>query len=168
MTTTFERFDDTPSRTDLALTLLPAIVAVAAAGTAPMGLVTGLAAAAVLLAGVRLGSRRLLTVGTIGLFAGVLVAGVRGVPVLQVTVGAAATVVAWDTGANAVGVARQLGARAATRRIQIVHALATTLVAGVIGAAAFAVFWLTRGGEPTAAVALLVLATLLFVLLLDR
>lgn len=164
----FVAFDETPPRTGLLLALVPAAAAVAAAGSAPLGLVAALPGAFVLVAGVRFGSRRFVSVGTVILFAGMLVAGVRGVPVVQVTIGAAATVVAWDAGTNAVGVARQLGTTATTQRVLLVHTVVTTLVAGAVAAGAYAVFWITRGGEPTTAVALLVLATLVFVWLLDR
>lgn len=168
MNVTFDRFDDDPSRAGLLLTLVPTAVAVAASAAVPSGLLVAAVAAVVLVSGVRVGSRTVVTVGTIAIFVAVLLTGVQGASTLRVTVGAAATIVAWDAGTNAIGVARQLGARADATDVLVVHTLATTLLAVAVGAGAVAVYWLGRGGEPTTAVALLLLAALLFVLLLDR
>lgn len=168
MSVAFERFDETPSRVGLAVTMFPAALAVAAAATTPGGLVVSAIGAVVVVGGVGTGSRTVVTVGTIALFGGVLLAGVGGASILQVCLGAAAAIVAWDAGTNALGVAGQLGADAATTRLLIVHTFATSIVALAISVGALAIYWLSRGGEPTTAVALLLLATLVFVLLLDR
>lgn len=168
MTTAFETFDDTPSRIAVVLVLMPAIVVVVATIAAPLGLLAAVAATVVIVAGVRLRSRQLITGGAVAMFAGVLLAGVRGGSVLQVTVGAAATVVTWDAAENAVSVAGQLGSRAETRSLLVAHSAVTALVAIGVGLATIVVYLFTRGGEPTTAVALLVVAALLFTWLLDR
>lgn len=168
MSAGFERFDETPSRLGIVVAFVPAAIAVVVAATTPLALAASALGAAVVLAGVRTGSRDVVTVGTIALFGGALLAGVQGASILQVTVGAAAAVVAWDAGTNAIGVARQLGARADAASVLIVHTLATAVVAILIGVFALGVFWVSRGGEPTTAVAMLLLAAVLFIVLLDR
>ena len=168
MSAAYAPFDDTPSRTGVLLALVPATLAVAASATVPSSAVATALGALVLLGGIRLGSRKLVTVGTIALFGGVLLAGALGGSVLLVSVGACATLIAWDAGTNAIGVANQLGTEAATGRLLLAHTLATTLVGAVVTVAAVAVYWSTRGGEPTAAVVLLLVAALAFVWLLDR
>lgn len=166
--TTFETFDATPSRFAVLLVLVPAIVGVVATVGAPLGMLVGVAATVVFVAGVRLRSRRLITGAAVVMFAGVLLAGVRGGSVIQVTIGAAATVVTWDAAENAVSVAGQLGSRAETRSVFLAHSMATALVAVGVGLATIVVYLFTRGGEPTTAIALLVVAALLFTWLLDR
>lgn len=168
MTTAFRTLEERPPRTAVVLVVLPAIVAVTATIPVLLGMAGSAVGAVVLVAGVRFGSRRLVTVGALGLFGGVLFAAVREVAVLQVTVGAAATVIAWDAGTNAIGVGRQLGSRAQTRDVLVAHTVGTTLVALLVGVGTIVVFRVTRGGEPTTAMALLVVAALLFVWLLDR
>lgn len=164
----FDAFDDAPSRAGLAVTLVPAMVAVGATATVPTALLVSSVAAVVVLGGVRVGSRRVVTVGTIAVFGAVLLTGVQGAAIVQVCLGAAATVVAWDAGTNAIDLASQVGARAETGDVLVVHTLATAGVAVVVGACGVAVYWLGHGGEPTTAVVLLLVAALVFVLLLDR
>lgn len=168
VTVAFESFEERPPRTAVVLVLLPAVVAISSTVPSPLAIGAAVVGTAILLGGVRTGRRSYITIGTVALFAAVLLAGVQELPVLQVTVGAAATVVAWDAGTNAVGVTRQLGSRARTRRLLVAHTLATTLVAAVVGAGAVAVYWFTLGGEPTVVIALLLLAAVLFAWLLDR
>lgn len=168
MSVGYQEFDDTPARVGLLLTIAPAAIAVAAAASTPPSLLVGAIGAVVAVAGVRAGSRGVVTIGAIGVFGGVVLAGVEGASILQVSVGAAAAIVAWDAGTNAVGVARQIGSAADTTRILVVHTVATSLVAAVIGVGGVAVYSFTRGGEPTSAVVLLLIAALAFVWLLDR
>lgn len=163
----YETFDESPSTTGLALTVVPATVAALAIAAAPLAAVVAVLGVVVLTAGVRNASRPTVTGGAIVLFGGVLLAGVVGVSVPLVLVGAGATIVAWDAGTNAISVGRQLGAAAETRRLEVVHTLATAVVAAVVGVVAYGAFWLARGDQPTAAVALLLLAAVLFSYLLD-
>lgn len=163
----YESFDESPSVTGLTLTVVPAIVAVLASTSSPMASIVGILGVVVLTAGVRNASRKLLTFGVIVLFGAVLVAGASAAPLAFVLVGAGATIVAWDAGTNAITVGRQLGAAAETRRLEVVHSLVTAAVATAVGAVGYGAFWLTNGGQSTAAVALLLLAALLFSYLLD-
>lgn len=167
MSVDYETFDDSPSPTGLALTVVPAVVAALASATFLPAAAVALLAVLVLTVGVRNASRRLVTLGAVVLFGAVLVAGATDAPLPFVLVGAGATVVAWDAGTNAITVGRQLGAAAETRRLEIVHALATTGVAVVVGGIGYGAFRLATGGQPTAGVALLLLAALLFSYLFD-
>lgn len=168
MSVDYQTFDDSPSPTGLALTVVPAIIAALASATFLPAAAVALLAVLVVTVGVRNGSRRLVTLGAVVLFGAVLLAGASDAPLAFVLVGAGATVVAWDAGTNAISVGRQLGAAAETRRLEIVHALATTGVAVVVGGVGYAAFRLSTGGQPTTGVALLLLAALLFSYLLDR
>ena len=163
----YETFDESPSATGLALTVVPAALAVLASATAPLAAALAIIGVVVLTAGVRNASRTFVTAGAIVLFGGVLVGGTTGVPVPFVLVGAAAAIVAWDAGTNAISVGRQLGSAAETRRLEVVHTLATAAVAVAVGTVGYGAFRLAAGDQPTAAVALLLLAALLFSYLLD-
>lgn len=163
-----DEFDDRPGRTGQLLALVPAVLAVAAAGTGSSSLLVTTVAAVVLVLGVRVGSRAVATVAAIALFGGVLLAGVQGGSIVQVTAGAAATIVAWDAATYAIDVAGQLGADANATDLLLVHTATTTVFAALVGIGAVAIYWTSRGGEPTTAVALLLAAAVLFVLLLDR
>lgn len=168
MSVEYERFDESPTATGIALTVIPAVVAVlASAASLPAALVCVLGVVA-LLAGVRNASRRFVTAGAIVLFVGVLVAGATAARAPFVLVGAGATVIAWDAGTNAISIGNQLGSAAETRRLAVVHTLATTAVAAVVGAVSYGTYWLASGGQPTVAVALMLLAALLFSYLLDN
>jgi hypothetical protein len=167
VTVDYETFDRSPSPTGLALTVVPAVVAALASAMFLPAAAVALLAVLVLTVGVRNASRRLLTLGAVVLFGAVLLAGATEAPTAFVLAGAGATVVAWDAGTNAVTVGRQLGAAADTRRLEVVHALATTGVAAVVGIVGFGAFRLASGGQPTVGVALLLLAALLFSYLLD-
>jgi len=163
----YETFDDSPSPTGLVLTVVPAVVVALASATFLPAAAVALLAVLVLTVGVRNASRSLVTLGAVVLFGAVLVAGASDAPLPFVLIGAGATVVAWDAGTNAITVGRQIGAAAETRRLQLVHSLATTGVAAVVGAVGYGAFRLASGGQPTAGVALLLLAVLLFSYLLD-
>lgn len=161
-------FDPSPSATGQGLTAAFGTAAVLAAASRPVAAAVAVIGVVAAVAGVRRASQRLVTAGALLAFAGVLLAGVRGAPPPVTLAGAAAVAVAWDVGTNAVAVGRQLGAGAATARIEVVHALASALFATVVGAGALAAFRLARGDAPTVAVAALFGAAVLFAWLLDR
>ena len=168
MSVAFERFDETPTTKGMLIATVPAVVAVLLVATFPLALLVGAIGAVAIVGGVRRGSRTIVTVGTIALFGAALLAGIQGAAIVQTTASAAAAIVAWDAGINAIGIARQLGAAADSTRLLAVHTLVTAGVAVAIGVAAITTYWLGSGGRPTAAVALLLLAALLFVVILDR
>lgn len=160
-------FDRSPSTLGVATTIIAGLVAVAATTVSPPAALLALVGLLVLAVGVRRGSNRAHKFGTAGLFAGVLLAGAAGASPAASLVAFGGAVVAWDAGENAISLGRQLGARAPTRRATVVHVAATGIVASVVGVLALVVYDLSRTGQPTTAVALLLVAALLFIWLLD-
>ncbi|MEF8757876.1 MAG: hypothetical protein V5A33_06540 [Halobacteriales archaeon] len=125
--------DRRPSRVNAVCALLAAFAAAALVGigarVALLGAATGVVA---LTAGLVARSRSWLTVGALGLLAGVLAGGLLGVDDVRVVVGAALTLVAWDLAENAVGLGAQVGRRASTTRVEVVR----VGVSAVVGTAA--------------------------------
>lgn len=81
-------------------------------------------------------------------------------PVSLLSAGVAAAV-AWDAGANAVEIGRQVGRGVDTRRVELRHSGATALAGLVAAGAGLAVYRVAAGGRPVAALALLLLAAVL-------
>lgn len=145
------------------------LVALVLAFTRPMltihrfELVPGLVGVFVLAAAVapvRRGWERLLVAAGTGLvFVTVVVSGVvQGTELWPLLVAGAATIVAWDVAENAVSLGYQVGEDARTRRAELTHGFATTLVAGAAILAAYVVQSLGVTGLPFAALAALLLA----------
>lgn len=166
--TVADRFDARPGSLSVWLTALAALVAATTSARTPTAMALGAAGAILLTVGVRRGDGRLHTFGAITLFGSVLAAGVAGAGPATMLVATGATVVAWDAGDNAIGLGEQLGSRARTRRNVLAHTGSTALVAVGVGTLAFVVFRTASAGQPTTAVALLLVAALLFTVLLDR
>jgi hypothetical protein len=146
---------------------LLALLPVAASGmVGPM--VLGVAGAAVLLAGVRRGSRRGVDIGAVGLYLNVLLAGTTEAGAIELVLGTVGAVVAWDSAANAVELRRQLPSATDTGGVELAHAAGTV---GVIGAAAVtssAVYLLVAVAVPVVVPLVLLLATLALVGALRR
>ena len=110
-------------------------------------------------------SRAAVTLGAAGVFCGVLLAGLTGVPPELLLCSTAGAVVAWDIATFAIDLGAELGRAAETRRLELVHAGASTalaLGAAVVGAV---VYRLVGGGPALAPVALLCGAVVLAVAL---
>lgn len=154
------RLDSRPSRTGTAVAGLAGLVAVTPQVVGgPAAVVGGLGLVA-LVAGLRRGVRRLVSLGVLGLILGVLVAGAVGVPAELLLVSAAAGAVAWDVADQAVSLGEQVGRGADTARAELVHAAGSALVATAAVAAAYLVFRVVTGG-PVVALALLLLGAIL-------
>lgn len=109
------------------------------------------------------GSRTLVKLGAGFVLAGVLVAGIfRAVPTGTLVAGAVAAVVGWDLGEHAINVGEQLGRAASTWRTEGVHAVSSVLVGGAAVLAADLVDGAGSVGLSLPALALLVLAVVLF------
>lgn len=148
-------FDTGPSNLGQALTLAAALAA--AVSLLPSLPAVGLGAVGVGLfaLALRRHSRRALGVGVATLVLALLVGGVYGTPPELLVVSTGATILAWDVGDTALAVGEQLGRRARTERLELVHAAAGLAVAVVGGAVAYGVFRLAGGGRPLLAVVLL-------------
>jgi len=89
--------------------------------------------------------------------------GVDPIAALVVLAAAVAAVVAWDVATNAIDMGEQLGRKSDTVRAEASHALATAIVGLLVAGGAYSVFRLSSGGQPVAALALLLLAMLVLV-----
>lgn len=114
-----------------------------------------------LLVGVVRGAKGAVTTGAFGLLVAGVLAGSAGAPVPPILASVVFTVLAWDTGGNAIGVGEQLGRSADTARIEIVHAVGTLAVGVLTAAVGSGVYWFAAGGQPVAAVVFLLLGALL-------
>jgi len=156
--------DRSPARLSSSLATVAAGVAVTtSAPLSAFGLPLGVGGFAVFVVALFVnGSRALLWLGTVGIFAGALVTGATAAaPSGLLLTSVAAMVVAWDVGQNAIGVGEQLGRNAPTWRVELVHAAASTAVAALVAGVAYAVFLAGTGGQPVLALLLLLGAGLL-------
>ncbi|MFC4541064.1 hypothetical protein ACFO5R_03860 [Halosolutus amylolyticus] len=155
---------------------LSSVVAVVAAGGATLasgryswyGLAIGLLGAAVLAVGVARGVRSAVTLGSAGLVGGALVAGVQGAPAGATLVAVAAGVLAWDAATTAIGVGRQLGRAASTRRLELVHLAGSAAVGAVTIVIGSLLYEAAGGGQPLLALLLLILASVALLTALVR
>lgn len=155
-----------PSRVGLGLTAAASLLG--AAGTLGAGAGVALLAVPLSVGGVYRCSRRLLIAGVAVLFVGLVAASTAGVPPWLVLVGSAGTVLTWDLGDHAVSLADQLRAEGRRERVEVVHAAASTLVVGAVAVAGYAVFALSTGGQPSLALALLVIGAVIALAALAR
>lgn len=138
-------------------------VAVAALGSVTALAVAVLGAVAVCLGLVR-GVEAVADLGSLGLFAGVIVGALAGSSVEVTLVGAVAAIVAWDLGRSAIDLGAQLGRDADTTRLEAVHAVSSALVGLVTVTVGYALYVFAAAGQPVWGIAsLLVAATLLVV-----
>jgi len=154
------RLDPRPSRTGTALAGLVGLVAVVPQAVGGPAVAVGGPGLIALVAGLRRGVDRLVSLGVLGLLLGVLIAGAVGVPAELLLVSVAASAVAWDVAAQAVSLGEQVGRGADTARAELVHAAGSAIVATVAVAAAYLVFQAVTGG-PVLALALLLLGGIL-------
>lgn len=163
-----DAFVPRPTSLPVWLTAGCALVAAAVSATAPAATVLGVLGFVLMPVAVQRGSYRLHTLGALVLFSAVLAAGIAGTGPQPMLVAAAAAVVAWDAGENAIGLGKQVGSHARMRRAVLAHTMSTVGVAVVIGGVGFTVYRLARAGQPTTAVVLLLVAAVLFTVLFDR
>jgi hypothetical protein len=126
-------------------------------------LVAGALGLVLLVVGVVRGTNRTVSVGAFGLFAGAVLAGAQGAPVIPVLASVTASVLAWDFGNHAIGLGAQLGPEADTLRLEAVHLTASTAVGAVVAAVGFGLYRTGTGEQPVAALVLLVVAAVLLV-----
>jgi hypothetical protein len=159
-------FDTSPSNVGQGLTLAAALVATVALVPVPTAVGLGVLATGLFAAGLRRAATGLVDAAAGTLAVALIVAGVFGAPAELLVVSTAAAVLAWDVADNALTVGEQLGRRARTERLELVHAAATLTVAVVGSAFAYGVFQLAGGGRPLLAVVLLLLGATLIVAVL--
>lgn len=152
------------------------VMALSTAGIATLALVFttataavgGLVATVVLVAGLRRGSRRLLDAAGGVFFLALLVAGVGGAGAEALLLAAVASMLTWDVAENALSVGEHLGRETAATRLEVVHA-ATTLLVLVVGVGVVYALWsVASGGQPIAAVVLLLVGAVALVAAVRR
>jgi hypothetical protein len=150
--------DRSPTYLSSALALGAGAVATTAGTYSVVGLAGCVAGVLVLAAGLATGRQALVTLAGGTLVGGVLVGVAGGAPALAALVGVAAALLAFDFGSTAVGLGEQLGREAPTLRLELVHAVASTLVGLGFVFGGFAIHEIAAGGQPTSAVFGLALA----------
>lgn len=147
-----------PPWLSVAVSLFAAVVACASVALSrPVGLAPAALGVLALAAGLSLGARRGVTLGAVGLFGGVLLAGAQGGGPEALVLGLLGTVVAWDVGEHAVGLGEQLGREATTTRSELVHAAASLAVGAAGATLGYGVFLVAAGGQPTTALVFLLI-----------
>lgn len=163
-----EPIDRSPARVSGRLGVGAGVIALAVAGAyASTAAVVAAGGLVGLVGGVLVGRRRLVSVGAAALLSGVLLSGTAGAPALPLLVGVGATVLAWDLGGTAIDVGAQLGREADTVRLEVVHAVASAAVATAAAGVGYGVYLTAVGGQPMAALLLLLLAGVLLLATLD-
>lgn len=155
-----------PPRTSTVIALIAAgIGAVATSVFAVLAIPFGFLGLILVAGGLRYThSRGWLTVGVAMILTGALISGGYGtIPVEMMILGVGATLVAWDVGQHGISIGHQLGTQTRTRRLEVVHAAATTMVLGAFGLFAYAVYLLGAPGQPAAAVGLALVGVFLLV-----
>lgn len=164
-----EPIERRPSRRSGGFGVAAGVVAVAAAGLySATGGAAALVGLAVLAGGLFAGSRRLASMGSAGTLVGVLYAGVAGAPAVALLVGVAATVIAWDAAGSAIDLGAQLGREADTARLEVVHAGGSLVVGTASAGVGYAVYLTAAGGQPMAALLLLLVAGVLLLAAFER
>ncbi|ELZ91914.1 hypothetical protein C440_16419 [Haloferax mucosum ATCC BAA-1512] len=153
-----------PTRTGTAMSLSAAgFATLSLAFAAEMAAAGALVATVVLAAGLVRGSRRVLDAAGGLFFLSLAIGGVSGPGPESLLLAAIASILAWDLGENALSVGDHLGREADTTRLEVVHA-ATTLVVLTVGAGVvYGIAAVASGGQPIAAVVLLVLGAVALV-----
>ncbi|MFB6296858.1 MAG: hypothetical protein ABEH66_08500 [Halobacteriales archaeon] len=156
--------DRSPSRVSTVTAVGAGFVAAATSAlVAPGALLAAVPGMLAVFLGLYRGSRRVLSVGVMGLLGGSMFAGAAGAPPLVVLCSVTAAVLTWDYASTAISVGRQLGRRADTARLERTHTLASLGVAAVTIVVSFGVFRSITGTHPVATVFFLLLAALLLV-----
>lgn len=159
----------TPPRLSLALGIAASALAVIVAVTYSMvGGLVALVGLAFTIGGLVSGTRRWVTRGAALLLGGVLYAGLVGAPPVVLLAGVGATVFAWDVGGFAIDLGAQLGREAPTTRLEVTHTVADAAVAIAAAGIGSAVYVTATGGQPMAALLLLLVAGTLLVATLDQ
>ncbi|WP_247003720.1 DUF7519 family protein [Halosolutus gelatinilyticus] len=157
------------TRTDRSPARLSGVASCVAAGCAAIAsglyswyaLAAGGVGLALLVSGVARGTRSSVSLGAAALVAGAIVAGVQGAAAGAVLVSVVAAVLAWDAGTTAISIGEQLGRKAPTRRIELVHLAASAAVGALTIGAGYLLYEIATDGQPLSALVLLIVATVL-------
>ncbi|GAB3027600.1 DUF7519 family protein [Natronobiforma cellulositropha] len=106
-------------------------------------------------------SHALLDVAGLTLFLAVVLIGYRNGSVELTLLATVAVVVAWDLGHSALDLGETFGWESTTARLETVHAVSSALIGLVTVTFAYTLYLFAAGGQPVAAVALLLVAATL-------
>lgn len=159
--------DATPGRLTGLAAVGAALVPALLAGVDPTATGLGLVSLVVLALGLRRRSRVAVTVGAVGLFGEVLLAGVDGVGAGSILAGGAGVVLAWTFGHASVDLRATVGA-GPTRDHELAHVAGTTAAVCGLVAAIWLLSTVDAGDLPATAVALLVAGGVALVAALRR
>ncbi|WP_254829282.1 DUF7519 family protein [Haloglomus salinum] len=144
----------------LLLTAVAGGLALVPVAAGPTAAVAGLPGLAGLVAGVSRGNRRQVRAGAVGLYAGVLLAGMLGAPTTLLALGTVGVVVAWDGAEQAVDLGRHPGSADAARPV-LVHTAITAGVAVLVTVGSYLLYRLGAAPAPTVVVVVLLTGGLL-------
>lgn len=145
-----------------------AVLALAVISTASLvAFSLGAIGLAVVVGGLLISNRGLVTGGAVILFVGTLAAGIADASASRLLVATGGIVFAWDVGRAAIDVGVQLGAAAETTALELRHAGASLLVIAITGGVGYAVFQVASGGQPVSAIIALLIAGVLLSLALE-
>lgn len=145
-----------------------AVATVAAVTGGPVPALGATAGVTAVVIGTVTGRRGVVDGGALVAFLGVVFAGANDAPAAPVLLGTIATVVAWDVGTNAASLAGQLGRRADTVRVELLHATASIAVGVAAAIAGYVLFRLGPSGQPITTLFVLLVAGTLLTLALNR
>lgn len=112
------------------------------------------------------GWRLATTLGLAGIGGGAILAGAFGVPVEIVVLSVALAVLAWDAARTAIDLGSQVGRDGTTRRVELIHILASIGVATIASGGGLLVYGVGRGGQPISALLALIVITIVVAMLL--
>jgi hypothetical protein len=134
------------------------VVVVLAVSATTLAVVPGLVGGGMIAVGVSRCSRAAITVGTVGLLAGIVLSGVLGARPTIVLVTTITATLAWDASQNAITVGTRLGRTAETHRVEIVHIAMTAVVTTITAGSGYVIAQVSVGSLSPAALVTLLLA----------
>ena len=158
--------DHRPTRaSSIAAVLAAVIAALTSAPFAILAAPVGFGGAVIIAAGLFAGdgNRAWVTIGAVGLFLSVLIAGGFGTPPELLLLSMAATILAWNFGQNAIGLGDQLGRHSKTRRNEIVHASVSVIVAIIVAGFGYLIYAAAAGGQPLAALGMMLVGAVVLI-----
>jgi|AntDeeMinimDraft_4_1070355.scaffolds.fasta_scaffold00122_6 hypothetical protein len=124
-------------------------------------LVVGAIGLVLVVVGLVRGLYNAVTVGAFGLFVAGILTGVQTTAVSPVLISVTAAVLAWDIGTNAISIGSQLGREADTRRIEVVHVVASIGVGVVTSSVGYGLYVTGTSDQPITALFFLLIAAVL-------
>lgn len=158
--------DTHPPQIGIGLAVLFGLIAVLTTAASLPSLVPGLFGLLFLVVGTAREIGSLVTIGAGSFVIAILVAGIAGTSPVFLLIATSATVLAWDTGIQAIDLGTMLGRKANTSRPLVVHSAASTAIAAIVSGLGYAVYHIVSGSQPVTALVLLLFGALVLIALL--